>query len=287
MKIIKPNKLMFGTAGVPISTPKPTILNGIAHVRALGLDCMELEFVRRVNVSLEKAPEVLSVAEKNNVALTCHGQYYINLNSLEKEKADASVFRVLNACRSAWASGGQSVTFHAAYYMKQEPKLVYDVVKKRMKEIVSTLQNEGNKIWVRPETTGKGTQWGTFQEIVKLSQELEQVMPCVDFSHVHARYAGPLGDSKKYNNYNEFSSILSHIEKNLGRNGLDNMHIQVSGINYGPKGERNHLVLKESDMNYKELMRAFKDFKIKGYVICESPNLEDDALLMQKEYSKL
>lgn len=285
-KKFKINKLNFGTAGVPLSTPERNISNGIAHVRKLGLDAMELEFVRQVNVSKEKAPLIKEIAKKNNVILTCHGQYFINLNSLETEKVTASVQRVLNAARIAWLCGGYSVTFHAAYNMEMPPEKVYDKVKKEMQGILKTLKNEGNEIWVRPETTGKGTQWGTFQEIVKLSQEIEHVLPCIDFSHVHARTAGPENNSAKYNNYKEFSEILTYVEKHLGREALNNMHIHVAGIEYGQKGEKNHLNLPESDLKYKELIKAFRDFKIKGVVISESPNIERDALLMQKEYEK-
>ncbi len=283
---IKPSRLMFGTAGVPLSTPDRNIPNGIAHVPKLGLDAMELEFVRQVNISKEKAPEIKKIAQQNDVVLTCHGQYFINLNSLETEKVTASVARVLNAAKIAWLCGGYSMTFHAAYNMELPPDKVYAKVLKEMKGIIKTLKNEDVNIWIRPETTGKGTQWGTFQEIVKLAQEVEQVLPCIDFSHVHARNAGPANDASRYNNYDEFCEILGYIEKNLGREALNNMHIHVSGIEYGQKGEKNHLILQDSDMKYKELMKAFKDFRIKGVVISESPNIEGDALLMKKEYER-
>jgi deoxyribonuclease-4 len=283
---LKPSKLCFGTAGVPLSTPDRNIPNGIVHVRKLGLDAMELEFVRQVNVSKEKAPDIKKIASANDILLTCHGQYFINLNSLEAEKVKASVGRVLNAARIAHLCGGYSMTFHAAYNMDLPADKVYAKVLSEMKSIVRTLKNEGCDIWIRPETTGKASQWGTFQEIVKLAGEVEQVLPCVDFSHVHARLAGPANDSKVYNNYNQFSEILEYIEKHLGKEALNNMHCHVSGIEYGLKGEKNHLILQESDMKYKELMKAFKDFKLKGVVISESPNIEGDAKLMQREYEK-
>jgi len=56
--------LRFGTAGIPLSTNNPNTISGIAQVRTLNLDCMELEFVRSVNISAEKAPEVKAVAKK-------------------------------------------------------------------------------------------------------------------------------------------------------------------------------------------------------------------------------
>jgi deoxyribonuclease-4 len=124
------------------------------------------------------------------------------------------------------------------------------------------------------------TQLGSLAETIKLSQDVEQVLPCVDFAHLHAR-------TGKMNSYDEFCGILAEVEKGLGKKALSEMHIHMSGINYGPKGERNHLELAESDFKYKELMRAFKDFKIKGVVVSESPNIEQDALLMKKTYEAL
>jgi len=116
---------------------------------------------------------------------------------------------------------------------------------------------------------------------LRLSEEFENVMPTIDFAHLHARSNG------KYNTYREFSEILEKIEKKLGKKGLDNMHIHITGIAYGEKGEKHHLNLKESDLKYKDLIKALKDFKVKGVAISESPNIEADALLVKKIYNKI
>ncbi len=272
------NKLLFGTAGIPLSTKKRTTINGIFEVRKLGLDAMELEFVRRVNISESKAPTVKKVAEKNNIVLTCHGQYYINLNSKEQHKIGASIDRVLNAANIANSCGAYSVCFHPAFYMKMDQKKVYFNVKKQLNIIVERLESLGNKIWIRPETTGKKTQFGTLDELLDLSSEINQVMPTVDFAHLHARSGGA------FNSYDEFSSVFEKIEDKLGKVGLKNMHIHFAGINYSEKGEKNHLNFSESDFNYSELVQAFRDFKIAGVAISESPNIEVDSLKMQSKY---
>ena len=274
-------EILFGTAGIPLSSNPRTTVDGIKHVRKIGLQAMELEFVHSINITKDKAPEVKKAAEQSNVVLTCHAPYFVNLNSLEKAKVKASIERILNSARIANLCGGYSVCFHAGFYMKQESKKVYDTIKQNLKEITSTLKKENNNIWIRPETTGKATQFGNVDEILQLSQELDYVMPCVDFAHFHARTNG------KYNTYEEFSEILEKIEKKLGRKGLENMHMHITGIAYGPKGEKNHLTLKESDLKYHELLKALKYFKVKGVAISESPNIEDDALLMQKIYNKI
>ena len=280
---MKPTTLLFGTAGTPLKSKDRGSLVGVEVVRSLGLDCMELEFVRGVRMKKELAEQVGSAADKNKVVLTAHGPYYINLNSLDAQKKKDSVKRILDTARIADAAGAYSITFHAAYFMGQDPAKVYEKVKDEMKRIVAKLQDEGIKLWVRPETTGKATQLGSLAETIKLSQDVEQVLPCVDFAHLHAR-EGVDGKSGKMNSYSDFCGILASLEKGLGREVLNNMHIHMSGIEYGPKGERNHLILTESDFKYKELMKAFKEFKIKGVVISESPNIEGDALLMKKTY---
>ncbi len=273
-------KLLFGTAGIPLSTEKPTTENGIEKVRELGLDTMELEFVRSINIKKEKAPEIKEVATKNNILLTCHAPYFINLNAREREKLEASKLRVINSARIAWMCGAWSVVFHAAFYMGDEKTAVYERVKDAIKDIVRILQDEGVEIWIRPELTGKPTQFGELEELIKISQEVEMVMPCIDFAHLHARYNG------RFNSKEEWQSVLEKIEDGMGKQALDNMHIHVSGINYTEKGERNHLNLEESDLKYVELMHVLKDFNVKGAVISESPNIEGDALLMKNTYEK-
>jgi len=56
------------------------------------------------------------------------------------------------------------------------------------------------------------------------------------------------------------------------------LHIHLSGINYGPKGEKNHLIMEESDLDFRNFMRALHSMGVKGRIMCESPVLEVDAL---------
>lgn len=272
--------LRFGTAGTPISSPSRDSISGVQRSYELGLHCMEVEFVRGVKMGAETAGKVGQTASRNDVALSVHAPYYINLNSKESDKLEASRKRILDSARIGALFNAGSVVFHPAYYHNNSSDTVYGIVKTHLLEISTQLEDEGIDILLRPETTGKSSQFGTLTELLDMSAELEGVMPCYDFSHMHAR-EGIL------NSFDEFCRILDTIEDCLGREGLDNMHIHVSGIEYGPKGEKNHLVLEESDMDYRGLIRAWKEYDIGGTVICESPNLEGDALLLQSVYREL
>ncbi len=275
-----PKELFFGTAGIPISTQDRNTINGIARVKELGLGAMELEFVHSVNITKEKASDVKKQAGLHDIFLTCHAPYFINLNSSEPAKKYASMDRIEKSAEILYECGGWSVCFHPGFYLKDERPKVLETVKERVKEIRKKLDDKGIDLWLRPETTGKETQFGNVEELLKISQENEKVMPVFDFSHLHARSNG------KYNTREEFTQVLETVEKYLGKEGLNNMHIHLSGIAYSEKGERNHLILEESDMNYKDLLKVWKEFKIKGVVICESPNIEWDALLLKKIYDE-
>lgn len=275
------DKLLFGTAGIPRRTTPRKYENAFTDLIDMNLDGMEVEFVRGVNMNEKTIVQVKELLPQNGLTLTAHGPYYINLNSEEQEKIDASRKRIIDTARVAHAFGGYSITFHAAFNMKRDKDYVFNQVKKEMTTIMDTLKDEGIDIWVRPETTGKPTQWGDIDEIIKLSKEFDKVLPCIDFSHIHARSVG------EYNTYDEFAMILDKVGNEIGEYALSNFHAHLAGIEYGPKGEKNHLILEESDMNYKDLLRALKDFNVKGMLICESPNIEDDAILLKQYYESL
>jgi len=272
--------LVFGTAGIPNPLKAKTTQGGIELLYKLGLSCMEVEFVKGVNMTPATARDVARVATKRGIRLSAHAPYFINLNAREPEKVRASRERIVQTARITALLGGECVVFHPAYYLKDEPVKVYATVKTNLEQIVARLKIEGNRVCIRPEVMGKDSQFGTLEEVLQLCAEVEGVAPALDFAHWHAR-------TGKVNSYNEFIAVLKKVEKRLGRAALDNLHIHVSGIRYGEKGENNHLNFAESDFNYEALVMALKDYKVKGMVICESPNLEDDAQLLKQAYEKL
>ena len=275
------NNLLFGTAGIPNSTQERTTINGIKEVKKLGLDSMELEFVHSVNLNEEKCKEVKETAKKENIILTTHGQYAINLNALEKSKLEASKERILKGCKVAYLAGSWSICYHIAYYMELDKNKVIENVKKSLKEITKKLNDENIDIWLRPETGGKLSQCGDIDELIKISEGFDKVLPCIDFAHHYSRSLG------KCNKYEDWSLILTKLERGLGKEALKNMHIHTEGIHYNDTGERYHMNLNECKINWKDLVKVWKDFNIKGVVTCESPNLEKDALLLKNTYQKL
>ena len=277
--LFKFDKLNFITAGMPLRTGKGSYTKAFDILKEMNLDGMELEFVHGVRMSDTNRDFVKNMSK--DFVITAHGPFYINLNSQEEEKIDTSLQRIIDTASVASEAGAFSITYHAAFYMGKDKETVYNQVKTQTKRIIEILENENINVWIRPETTGKATQWGDIDEIIRLSKDFEQVLPCVDFSHLHARSAG------EYNTYDEFSKILEKMGTEIGQYALENFHGHLAGIEYTAKGEKQHLNLENSDMNYKDLLKAMKEFGVKGALVCESPNIEDDCKLIKDYYYSL
>ena len=270
--------LLFGTAGVPLSSPASSTLGAIEHVKKLGLDCLEVEFVKGVKMGSDTAKLIRHKADSLDIRLSVHAPYYINLNSPEGGKRLASQERLIASARLGRHLGARNVVFHAGYYGRDVPERAYDTIKRALLDICSILKAEGNPIALRMETMGKQSQFGTLDEVLSLCREVDGLLPCLDFSHLHAREGG-------ISTYVHFSRILRKVEKKLGSAILADLHIHVSGVHYGDQGEIRHLDFVKSDFRYDQWVQAVRDKGVEGTVICESPNLETDALMLKNLYN--
>lgn len=269
------DRLLFGISGLPIGddNTKFTYKTGIDYLSSIGLDAMELPFVRSVNVTSKNKDDILKCKNKNNFYLSAHGSYFINLNADELEKQEASLERITKGAEALKSVEGRSLIFHAGFYLKDSKEETFNTIRDNLLKLPSI------NIDYRLETTGKGTQFGSLKELVKLCKVVPTCKLCIDFSHVHARENGCLKSQ------DDFDKLLNFVGEELGENALYDLHMHISGINYGPKGEKNHLPFLESDFPYKECIKSLIKFNVKGCIICESPMLEKDALLLKKIYN--
>ena len=277
------SELLFGTVGAPLSTPKNPggTVGGIRRLKELGLGTLELAWVQSVRVSEGKCAEIKQTAQECGIALSVHAPYFINLNATAEEWVN-SCKRLMDAAHYGNLAGADSVIFHPGSYFTREPAEVLAVAIPRLRQCVADLRAAGNPVILRPETMGKSAMLGSLDDTLTMAAEIDGVQPCIDFAHLHARP----GDGS-VNTYAEWMDILKKMKKRLGAKSLKSIHIHLSGIEYGPKGEKNHVPLEEGDLKYKDLFKALRDSGVSGRVLCESPKMEDDALLMAKTWKRL
>lgn len=269
----------FGTVGTPKNKPKSPggSVGGIYYLDDIGLRAMELGWVRSVRVSEKSTQSIKEAAAERDIALSVHAPYYINLNA-DDEEWPKSRKRLMDAARAGNASGATDIVFHPGSYFGSTPQKVLKVVLPRLEDCVKELRAENNPVILRPETMGKGAMLGSLEDTLEMSS-IAGVMPCLDFAHLHARP----GDGSM-NSTQEWLEVLDAYQIALGEDSLKQLHCHLSGIEYTEKGERNHLVISESDFNLTALFEALLEVGAGGRILCESPTLEEDALYIQNAW---
>lgn len=283
MRNLSDSEIRFGPAGIPIGTPGSGTAAGIAYCKEIGLGAMEIEFVHGVNMKEEKAGEAGEVAKKNGIALSCHAPYYINCCAKEEKKIEASARFIVSTAQAAHWLGASPIVIHTGHYMKRSPQECREIVistYERCLEEMASLKIRG--VALGAELTGKKSAYGCLDEIIDLAQHfgLKSVMPVIDYAHYHAR-------EKRLRSKEDYSAVLEKVEKNLGSSAAKSFHCHFSGIEFSEAGERSHIPVASNSPPFAPLASAWKEQGWSGTVICESPLIEKDALVLQKEYVKV
>ena len=273
----------FGTVGSPIGTPKRPggSVGAIEFSKSLGLDAFELGWVQSVRVTEATCALIRQAGMDQGVSLSVHASYFFNLNALDEEWPKSRK-RLMDAAHYGNLAGATDIIFHPGSYFGNPPADVLKIAIPRLKAFMDELRKAKNTVILRPETMGKSAMLGSIEDTLEMSKAIEGVEPCIDFAHLHARP----GDGT-LNTYNEWAGLLKSYEKALGKKALKRLHIHLSGIEYGPKGEKKHLALGESDLKINFLFQALKDFNCAGRILCESPIMEEDALNMKRSWMKV
>jgi deoxyribonuclease IV len=276
--------LRFGTVGSPQTMQGTGTPLACKHMKELGLSHLEIAWVQSVRVGDEMCAQIKQAAGDCTITLSVHAPYFINLNSQTTDLMEKSDARLLAAARRGCMAGATDIIFHPGSYHSQPPEQVYERAKQKMLEITGILREEGTVVTLRPETLGKSAMFGDLDEVLELSRDVPGVLPCIDWAHLHARR----GDGS-FNTYEEFADALSKVRAVLGEEGLKRCHFHLSGIAYGPKGEKEHLPLNEADLRYRELLQAFIDFGVEGTAAVEAPPPfhTADAMMLQATYRRL
>jgi deoxyribonuclease-4 len=273
----------FGTVGSPISTPKKPggSAGAVMRIRELGMGAFELGWVRSVRVSEKTCELIRETGEEHDVLLSVHAPYFINLNA-DEEEWPKSRKRLMDAAHFGNLAGATEIIFHPGSYFERDPEEVLKVAIPRLQGCVDELRAAGNPVTLRPETLGKGAMLGSLEDTIAMSRAIDGVQPCVDFAHLHAR----TGDGSM-NSYDEWCRALERYGKKLGKKVLKDLSCHLSGIEYGEKGEKEHLPIEESDLDLDAILRALKEFGCAGRILIESPAMEEDALLVQRRWAAL
>jgi len=242
-------------------------IDGLKKLLRSGLNALEVEFTYGVWMKDKHAKKLGSFALKNDIALSVHAPYYINLASMDRQKLLASKKRIKDSCRLAESMGAGYVVFHAGYYQGRDKKEVYNIIRKELEKLADHIKKRRWKVKLAPETTGKKSQFGDIDELLKLRKQARTDV-CVDFSHILAR-----------NGSIDYREIFTKLKD------LNHVHAHFSGIVYSKKGELRHK--RTPTTAVKALLEEAVKQKQELTIINESPVPFKDSIKTLKIYREM
>lgn len=261
--------MRFGPAGYPSAGKTPE--GSLEYTHNLGLDALEVEFVRGARIRPERAQEIGRKARELDIRLSCHAPYFISFNSDTMETREKSISWVTDTAIAAHNLGAYLIVIHAAAYGKH-PETALENVVAGLSKCKDILDDEGVKdVILGVETMGKVGQFGTLDEIGEVMDQVDGVRPVLDVAHVHARGRGCLKTKE------DMRVLTDHFFQLCG----DIAHFHISCIKYGDKGEISHLPLDTKEPDLQMLADILADSKQECNFICESPLIEKDAVVFR------
>ena len=112
----------FGTVGSPISRPKKPggSVGAIIRLRELELGAFELGWVRSVRVSEKTCAAIKATGAEEDVLLSVHAPYFINLNANDEEWPKSRQ-RLMDAAHYGNLAGCTDIIFHRGSYFGNDP----------------------------------------------------------------------------------------------------------------------------------------------------------------------
>ena len=274
----------FGPAGNAESFPYKSSVDAPRWLKELGLDCYEYQCGKGVRVKEDTAVALGQKAREHGIALSLHAPYFINLANPDPESQEKTIGYITSSCLVADQMGATRVVIHSGALMKRTREEAMAIALPFLKEIVAVCEDQGfGHITLCPETMGKINQLGDLDEVLRLCQVHESLIPCVDFGHLYARSLGADEGAEAV------ERMLSRMESELGADRASRFHSHFSHIEFTPNGgEKCHRTFDDDGgygPDWEPLAQAVARRGWSPTFICESAGTQaEDAVTMKRIY---
>ncbi|MEG2857104.1 MAG: TIM barrel protein [Clostridia bacterium] len=273
------NAKSFAESGHKTSVDAPKWLHD------MGLNAYEYQCGRGVAVGEKTAKEIGREALENDIAMSLHAPYFMNLANADEERQRKTVDYVLQSCAAARAMGATRIVIHSGSLLKRTREEALTTARETLAMVVEECdRHDYGDITLCPELMGCVNQLGTLSEVMELCKVDARLVPCIDFGHYNARNFGILKEKK------DFLLLFDTMEQAIGRARMERFHAHFSKIKYSETaGEIKHLTFEDSEYG-PDFHYAAQIIAERGYeptIICESAGTQaEDALAMKLEYEK-
>lgn len=259
-----------------------TSLQAPKWLKEKGLSAYEYSFGRGYTMSLETAKQLGEEAKINNIMVSVHAPYFINLANPDEVMKEKSFNYIIKGFEYLKAMRGEHLVVHIGSQGKLERSQAIKLIDERLTELLERLEKLNLKnMYLCIETMGKNMQIGTYKEVINFCQKNKMLLPTFDFGHINAITQGGLKTKEDY------QKIFDLCFEKLGEFKTKNCHIHFSKIEYGAKGEIKHLNYSDKIFgpDFFPLAEVLCDKNLTPTIICESKVvMAEDALILKNIY---
>lgn len=249
-----------------------------------GLDAYEYQCSKGVKITEKTAGELGKAARENDIFLSIHAPYYINMASEEIEKQKKSIDYILESMKAARWMGAKRIVVHTGSCSKIDRGVALIRATRVLEDALHEADNMGyTDITICPEVLGKINQLGTLEEILEMCKIDERLIPTVDFGHLHARGMGAL------NKIEDFNKVILEIENSIGIDRLRVLHCHFSRIEFTTGGEKKHWTYDDTQFgpDFDPLAEIIYKKKLEPVIISESRGtMAEDAIKLRNIYNQ-
>ncbi len=264
--------IYLGPAGVPLSCKGRTTLEGVQHVQELGLNAMEVQFVRGIRMDEEYALEVGELAKSLGVKLSVHAPYYTNIASDVEKTIEKSMDKIAMSGYFADIMKADTVVAHTGFYTSMSKDKTFEKAVEQATMLRDYFLDNKFSCRLGLEVMGKQQTFGDLKQIVAVCEAVKGVVPVLDFAHIHARTNGALKTKA------DFEKVFDEVDAKLD---VAHYHAYFTGVKYSNFNELSHVPIKKGDLDFVPLVDAVLDRGKDITIISNSPIVEHDAMYMK------
>lgn len=255
-----------------------------AWLRRQGLSAYEYQCGRGVKLPKQKGQLIGAAAREQDIYLSIHAPYYINLSSEETERIEKNIGYVLQTAKAAAWLGARRMVVHCGGQGHLTRERAIRNTLANIKRILQALDDAHyTSCAVCLETMGKQSVLGSAEEVCQFVASDDRLLPCIDFGHLNARTGGGM------NTREAVAALFDLLEQTIGQERTRCFHGHFSHIEYNDKGEVRHLTFADTVYG-PDFLPVAQELAARNYtpiLICESAGTQtEDALQMQACYQQ-
>jgi len=214
-----------------------------------------------------------------DVELTMHTPYYMDFTS-GNELTQKSLDSIRWAGLLTNFMEGTMVVSHIGLYgdpQKMSKKQAYKVIKENVEDIMDFWKKNKIKAKLGFETSGRQEVFGSMDELIQLCDEVDGVVPVINFAHVHARQNGTLREPQ------DFADLFDSVKSIVG----GHYYTHFAGVEHEGGNEKRVTPIKKGDLRFEPLAEYLSEENPDCTIISSSPLLEHDAMYMKVIYERV